>query len=151
MYNSDSDDEFNYDLSGNHMAGNVSSGAARVVSGYKAQPVMEDLDYNDNDFKAPKENDLKVEDNWDFDMPNPGNAKPTKTLSKRQELLEAQKNKLAKKKTIVSGETTQPSSGIQYKKKSNAPTLDDMYSNDQEAKTKYDQELEGEIQHESLK
>jgi hypothetical protein len=42
------------------------------------------LDYNDNDFKAPKESDLKVEDNWGFDMPDPGNSKPTKTLSKRQ-------------------------------------------------------------------
>lgn len=152
MYNSDSDDEFNYDLSGNHMAGNTSAAQARDVSGYKAQPVMEDLDYNDNDFKAPKESDLKVEDNWDFDMPDPGNSKPTKTLSKRQELLEAQKNKLAKKKTVVSGESSQPTSGIQYKKKTNAPTLDDMYNNEMESKIKkYDQELEGEIQHESLK
>jgi hypothetical protein len=36
MYNSDSDDEFNYDLSGNHMAGNTSAAQARDVSGYKA-------------------------------------------------------------------------------------------------------------------
>lgn len=92
-YNDDSDEEFDYDLSGDHMAGNNSQKNAEPIS-YTATPVVQDFVYENPN--PQNEDDLEVEDNWNFDLPSSSQPQqqPTKTKSKRQELLDAQKDKL---------------------------------------------------------
>lgn len=146
--NDDSDEEFNYDFPDGK---NASHSDENAPSKY-AEPIVQDFAYDEPEdkYKGPNENDLEVED-WNYDLPSTSSQAPADktSKSKRQELIEAQKKKLTKDKKFY--DPTAEGKPL-HKKSKDAPTLDDMYNNEYESKIKkMDQQLEGEIQHESLK
>lgn len=142
---SSSDDD--YDFSGNYMAGKSNVQNIKEPISNKNNLELEDFDLEDNDFQ-PKMNDLKLEDNWNYDAPNPA-MQPVKSKSKRQELLEAQKNKLSKKKTLVNDNPGVDARTYSYKK--NKQSSDNYDWEYQPEVNKFDQELAGKTEHESVK
>jgi len=152
MDRSDSDGEFDYDLSGNHMAGNNNNAGYQQVNSKMDDLQIDDNNHNQNNYSgAPKMNDLQVEEDWNFDMPDPATQQPVKTISKRKEMLEAQKNKLSKKKTLVSQNEGNGYPSYQYNKNAESQGSSLYNQEYQPVVNKFDQELDGEIQHESLK
>jgi hypothetical protein len=143
---SSSDDD--YDFSGNHMAGKANFPNYKEPNYNQDNIEIEDLDLDNNNFQ-PKMNDLKLEDNWNYDPPNPTKQQPVKSKSKRQELLEAQKNKLSKKKRLVGENERGSTQSYSYKKsKASSDNYDLEY---QPEVNKFDQELAGKTEHESVK
>jgi hypothetical protein len=134
------------------MAGNNSNAGMIDLASYELDPPTKKNDQGEISNKIGKIDDLIIEDNWNYDAPIDNQAmQPVKTKSKRQELIEAQKNKLAKKKYAASDNNN--NINYEYKKKQNdGPGLDSIYETEVKPQiNKYDAELDGEIQHESLK
>ena len=68
-YGNDSDDEeFNYDLSGNHMAGKAEKIEEPTKVIYQAPPIAMNIDQDIYNKKQKNDNDLEVEDDWDFNV-----------------------------------------------------------------------------------
>jgi hypothetical protein len=149
---SDSDEEFNQALIGNQAVENKNAGGMMDFASLNLEPEIKNVDNRNKGYKVPKTEDLIVEDNWNFEGQDDNQPQqPVKTKSTRQELLESQKNKLANKKYI----TSDNHNNINYqnrKKQNDGPGLDSIYENQVQPRIdKYDAELDGEIQHESLK
>ena len=150
---SDSDDDYNFGFSGNHMAGNQNNAGIRDLSNpsYNNERIK-DLDYGENDFGQKNENDLNIEDDWDYEQQDGyNNAAYNEPKSSYQEMKDRQKDKL-KNKTYTN---TNNSNNINYgykKHQPEGPGLDDIYERELKPKIdQYDRQLEGEIQHEGLK
>ena len=150
-YNNDSDEEFNYDLPNNVSSSNVPLNH-NGSSTNSAQPIVQDFIYDEPEEPAKVENDLQVEDDWNFDFPD-HSQQQDKPKTRKQEMLDAQKSKLMKKKKTLNSDNYQnPQYENMKKKRMDAPTIDDMYHNEYQSKIRnMDKEVEGEIQHESLK
>jgi len=96
-------------------------------------------------------NDLHPEENWNFDTPDQATQQPVKSKSKRKEMLDAQKDKLSKKSTLVSQGHENGYQPYQYNKNAEKQGSSLYNQEYQPVVNKFDQELDGEIQHESLK
>jgi hypothetical protein len=149
---SDSDEEFNQALMGNQAVENNKSGGMMDFSSLNLEPEIKNVDNRNKGYNFHKTDDMVVEDNWNLDGQDDNQPQQrVKTKSTRQELLETQKNKLANKKFI----TSDNHNNINYqnrKKRNDGPGLDSIYENEVQPQIdRYDAELDGEIQHESLK
>ena len=145
---SDSDEE--YGFSGNHMAGNHNSAGVRGVGNSQSNG-MKNLDYDYDDF-GPNDNDLKLEDDWDYrDHDNYNQQQTHEPKTSYQEMKMRQKDKLTKK-TYTNADNTGSINYDYRRHQPEGPGLDDIYENKLKPQTdQYDKQLEGEIQHKGLK
>lgn len=146
---SDSDGDYDFNLGGNHAAVKKHTPGMRDLTNPPVQDQLEDLDYGRNDFGKPQENDLEIEDDWNTGGFNYDQPSVNKNKTKQQELIDKQKSHLTKKNFTANDNNIDYNYRKNYDK---GPGLDDYYENQLKPKIQqYDAQLEGEIQHESLK